>query len=108
MFNKLKTAFAALAIAASASFACSAQQGLSDPMTKAMMDVYQQELDANPKAYDIYFRRANEYYKFDQYLRALSDIDNAIKYAPADDTDMLAFFGELAMNAKLIQVTKEE
>lgn len=89
MFNKLKTAFAALAIAASASFACSAQQGLSDPMTKAMMDVYQQELDANPKAYDIYFRRANEYYKFDQYLRALSDIDNAINYAPADDTDML-------------------
>ena len=50
MFNKLKTAFAALAIAASASSACSAQQGLSDPMTKAMMDVYQQELDANPRS----------------------------------------------------------
>ena len=29
-------------------------------------------------------------------------------YQFADDTDMLAFFGELAMNAKLIQVTKEE
>lgn len=66
-----------------------AQQGLSDPMTKAMMEVYEQELTANPKAYDIYFRRANEYYKFDQYLRALSDVDNAIKYTPAEDTDML-------------------
>lgn len=80
------------ALIALMTFACSsaiAQNGLSDPMTKAMMDVYEQELAANPKAYDIYFRRANEYYKFDQYLRALSDVDNAIKYTPAEDTDML-------------------
>ena len=53
-----------------------------------MMDIYNQEITANPQAYDIYFRRANEYYKFDQYLRALSDIDNALKYAPAEDSDM--------------------
>lgn len=85
--NRIRTAIAAMMICACS--AASAQQGLSDPMTKAMMDVYEQELAANPKAYDIYFRRANEYYKFDQYLRALSDVDNAIKYAPGDDTDML-------------------
>lgn len=62
-------------------------QTMNDPMTKAMMEVYDQEISANPKAYDIYFRRANEYYKFNQYLRALSDIDNALKYAPAEDAD---------------------
>ena len=66
-----------------------AQSGLNDPMTKAMMDVYDQEIAANPQAYEIYFRRANEYYKFDQYLRALSDIDNAIKYTPKENTDLL-------------------
>jgi tetratricopeptide (TPR) repeat protein len=66
-----------------------AQDGLNAPMTKAMMDVYNQEIAANPQAYDIYFRRANEYYKFNQYLRALSDVDNAIKYAPTTETDML-------------------
>ncbi len=85
--SKLRNALIALLTLTCGSAA--AQTGLSDPMTKAMMEVYEQELAANPQAYDIYFRRANEYYKFDQYLRALSDIDNALKYAPADDTDML-------------------
>ena len=59
------------------------------PNDKGHDGVYDAELRANPEAYDIYFRRANEYYKFDQYLRALSDIDNAIKYAPADDAELL-------------------
>lgn len=84
-FNRL---FAAAILAASVAGGAYAQ-GLSDPMTKAMMEIYDQEIAANPQAYDIYFRRANEYYKFDQYLRALSDIDNAIKYAPKDDSDLL-------------------
>lgn len=75
-----------VAAAASTAFA---QSGLNDPMTKAMMDVYNQELQSNPDNYEIYFRRANEYYKFNQYLRALSDIDNAILHAPKSDADML-------------------
>lgn len=85
--TNLRTALVATVICACGSI--HAQNGLSDPMTQAMMEVYEQELAANPKAYDIYFRRANEYYKFDQYLRALSDVDNAIKYTPAEDTNML-------------------
>nr|MDE5940812.1 tetratricopeptide repeat protein [Muribaculaceae bacterium] len=85
---RLPRFFAALICAAVATGASIAQSGLNDPMTKAMMDIYNQEITANPQAYDIYFRRANEYYKFDQYLRALSDIDNALKYAPAEDSDM--------------------
>lgn len=87
MNRKLKLSLAGVALALASALPAGAQ-GLADPMTKAMMDVYEQELNANPKAYDVYFRRANEYYKFDQYLRALSDVDNAIKYAPADDADM--------------------
>ncbi|MDE6627809.1 MAG: tetratricopeptide repeat protein, partial [Muribaculaceae bacterium] len=87
---KLKRLMPALVCACALStFPLQAQEGLNDPMTRAMMEVYDAELRANPEAYDIYFRRANEYYKFDQYLRALSDIDNAIKYAPADDAEML-------------------
>ncbi len=86
---KLTRFFAAALCIASTSGIVVADNGLSSPMTKAMMEIYDQELVANPEAYDIYFRRANEYYKFNQYLRALSDIDNAIKYTPAADTDML-------------------
>ena len=67
----------------------SAQSKPMNPITKAMMDVYDQQLTENPKDYDVYFRRASEYYNHDQYLRALSDIDNAIKYTPASDKDML-------------------
>lgn len=81
--------FFAAAIIAAAAASQAPAQGLDNPMTRAMMEVYNQELAANPQSYDVYFRRANEYYKFNQYLRALSDVDNAIKYAPAADTDFL-------------------
>lgn len=81
--------FVAAILSAAAIAPASAQQGLDNPMTRAMMEVYNQELAANPQSYEVYFRRANEYYKFNQYLRALSDVDNAIKYAPATDTDFL-------------------
>ena len=32
-----------------------AQSNMADPMTKAMMEVYDQEIAANPKAYEVYF-----------------------------------------------------
>lgn len=60
-----------------------------NPLTQAMMQIYDKELESNPTDYEAYFRRASEYYNLDQYLRALSDIDNAIKYAPSSDKDML-------------------
>jgi tetratricopeptide (TPR) repeat protein len=53
-----------------------------------MLDVYAKELEANPKDADIYFRRANEYYKFNQYLRALADVDKTLEYAPAGNRDL--------------------
>lgn len=81
---------AATIIAASVStFAVSAQQvSIDNPVTQAMLDVYNKELSANPKNADIYYRRANEYYKFNQYLRALADIDNALEYAPASNREL--------------------
>lgn len=85
----LRSLFAAAIFAAATAAPAYAQQGLDNPMTRAMMEVYNQELAATPQSYEVYFRRANEYYKFNQYLRALSDVDNAIKYAPAADTEFL-------------------
>lgn len=78
----------ALVMTGSVSFS-GVSQTMDNPMTSAMMEVYSQELEANPQNYEIYFRRANEYYRYNQYLRALSDIDNTLKYAPANDTDLL-------------------
>lgn len=80
--------FAALMLLAASAFTLSAQKAMN-PITKAMMDVYQQQLLEDPKDYETYFRRANEYYNHDQYLRALSDVENAIRYTPVSDKDLL-------------------
>ena len=67
-----------------------AQEGLDNPMTKAMMEVYDKELASNPDNAEVLYRRASEYYRFNQYLRALADADGAIKNAPANDRDFRA------------------
>jgi len=80
---------AAISLAVSAvSFTVQAQQPIDNPVTQAMLDVYAAELEANPGAADIYLRRANEYYKFNQYLRALADVDKTLQLAPAKDSDL--------------------
>lgn len=79
---------AAVVAASISSMAAQGQQSIDNPMTQAMLDVYAKELEANPKDADIYFRRANEYYKFNQYLRALADVDKTLEYAPAGNRDL--------------------
>ena len=74
-----------------------------NPITQAMMDVYEQQLNENPKDYDVYFRRASEYYNHDQYLRALSDVENAIKYTPASNKDML--YKEYSLRGNIYSMT---
>ncbi len=69
------------------------------PMTKAVMNVYQKQLDADPKDYETYFRRANEYYRHSMYDKALSDINNAIKYTPSAQKDLL--FQEYTLRANI-------
>lgn len=64
-----------------------AQDGLNQPMTKAVMKVYDNLLKEDPTDYETYFRRANEYYKHNVYTRALNDINNALKYMPTTDSD---------------------
>lgn len=94
---------AATLVAASVStFAASAQQSIDNPVTQAMLDVYNQELTSNPKNADIYFRRANEYYKFNQYLRALGDIDKAIEYAPQSNRELR--FDSYMLRAEIYQM----
>ncbi|MCM1450521.1 MAG: tetratricopeptide repeat protein [Clostridiales bacterium] len=80
-----------------------AQSQSVNPITKAMMEVYQQELDADPQNYEVYFRRASEYYNLSQYLRALDDVNAAIKYTPVTDTDLL--FQEYTLRANIYTMT---
>lgn len=65
-----------------------AQSGLNDPMTRAVMEAYTEMIRENPKDYEAYLRRAGEYYRHNEYLRALDDVNKAILYTPSIETDM--------------------
>ena len=84
------------------------QQRKSNPMTKAVIEVYNKLLQEDPKDYETYFHRANEFYKQNLYMRALSDIDNAIKYTPETDKDMLVQEYSLRANIYMMTDRKED
>lgn len=77
-----------MAIAAAA-LTASAQSGIQNPITQAVLKVYEEELQANPRDYNILLSRADEYYRHGEYFRALPDVDKAIEYAPESETDVL-------------------
>lgn len=82
-----------------------AQNGLDNPITKAMMRVYDQQLEEDPTDYETYYKRAIEYYNHNQYAKSLSDINNALKYIPLEETDMK--FQSLCMRASIFEMTEE-
>jgi len=61
---------------------------IDNPVTKAVIAVYDRQLKADPKDYMTWFRRANEYYRHDEYIHALDDVNAALVNAPAGDTDL--------------------
>lgn len=54
-----------------------------------IMKVYDQMLRENFKDYETLFRRANTYYSAGDYLKALDDLDRAVKYCPETDKESL-------------------
>lgn len=79
----IKLALTALALAFAAQ---NAPAVIDNPMTLAVIGVYDQQLQANPTDHLTWFRRANEYYRHNEYVRALDDVNNAIRYC-GDDRD---------------------
>ena len=79
------------------------QNSINNPMTQAMFEVYTSEIAANPNDPDLYYRRANEYYKFNQYLRALSDVDKALQLTTENDRDLR--FLSYMLRAEIYQMT---
>ncbi len=84
----MRKILAAACVAVSAMTPAFGQQTIDNPMTKAMMEVYDSEIAAHPGDAELYFRRANEYYKFNQYLRALADVDKTLEFAPESNRDL--------------------
>lgn len=81
------------------------KSGIENPMTKAVLRVYDEQLAANPSDYQTYFERATTYYRHNEYAKALDDINNAIKYTPANKKDDLK--EAYSMRANIYEMTKE-
>lgn len=79
-----------ITVIAAYGFTASAQSnhGLDNPVTKAVMEVYEKQLRANPDDFAIWFRRANEYYNHNAYGPALEDINQALRCTPTSDKDL--------------------
>lgn len=79
----------ALGLMAAAAPAINAQS-YADPMSDALLRAYGQLLDEDPRDPETLFRRASLYYKNDDYIRALDDLNTAIKYfGPAEEEQRL-------------------
>lgn len=85
---KLRLLLSSLILALSLISADGQSRGIDNPVTKAVLQVYDNMLRQNPNDYMIWFRRANEYYGHDEYIRALKDINEALQRTPVTDTDL--------------------
>ncbi len=60
-----------------------------DNISRAVMNTYDEMLRENFRDYEVLYRRANDYYHHEEYLKSLDDLDRALKYCPETDTEML-------------------
>lgn len=65
-----------------------AQNSIDAPMTQAVMRVYDLILQETPTDYQTLMSRAQEYYNHDEYVRALSDVDAALRYTPESEKEL--------------------
>lgn len=85
------------------SLCASAQSTQADPLAEAMMKAYNQLLDEDPHDAEVLFRRANEYYRLGDYIKALDDINNSLKYLSEDDADTRLQALQLRSNIYMMQ-----
>lgn len=71
-----------LSLLASVALFANAQKGLDNPMTRAVLKVYSDQLKQNPTDWETWMHRAYEYYNHYAYSQALNDVDNALRYIP--------------------------
>lgn len=86
MLSQLRRAALILALAAVTSISALAQS-YNDPMTDALLRAYSQLLDEDPRDPETLFRRASLYFKNDDYIRALDDLNTAMRYFGPEQAD---------------------
>lgn len=100
--------FFTLTFALAVSFTSVTAKDKEITMNQAVMQVYNKLLQQDPKDYQTYFYRANEYYKHNLYSQALEDINSAISYTPESNKDLLLQEYSLRANIYLILNKNED
>ncbi len=98
-----KISYFLLSLAAITGAANMHAQTSADKMSEAVMGVYEKLLKEDSNDYETYFRRAGEFYRRNQYLRALSDIDKALGLTPETEKELR--FQELCLRSNIYQMT---
>lgn len=65
-----------------------AQSASNSAMSVAVMRVYDKMIENDPTDYETLLARAGELYNRDEYLKAISDLDQALRYAPESARDI--------------------
>lgn len=59
-----------------------------NPITRAMLDGYEEILKENPNDYQTLYERAAQLYRLSQYDRAMNDLSKALQLTPVKESDM--------------------
>lgn len=97
--------FRTLIIGAAAMMALSGSAQQINPITKAVLNGYQQILNETPDDYMTLYQRATQYYNLSMYDESLVDIIKALDYTPAKEKEMRS--SEFSLLADIYIQTKE-
>ncbi|WP_303743688.1 tetratricopeptide repeat protein, partial [uncultured Duncaniella sp.] len=80
-------------------------QSYDDPMSQALMKAFDELLDEDPRDPETLVRRAGLYYAHQDYIKALDDINTAMKYYAPDDDE--SRYPAYQLRAKIYQRQKK-
>lgn len=84
----LRSLFATALLAGALSAGAQSVSTTDTPMTRAVMQVYDKMIEADPTDYESLLARGQEYYNHDDYVKALADLNQALRYSPDNATDI--------------------
>ena len=87
MKNRFKIYLAAGMLMMTGVSPLTASASIDNPVTQAVIRVYDAALAENPNDYMTWYKRANEYYRHNEYVHALDDVDKALALTPSSDSD---------------------
>lgn len=94
-----------LLISLAAAVTASAQTSYDDPMSQALMKAFDELLEEDPRDPETLVRRAGLYYAHQDYIKALDDINTAMRYYEPGDEEVR--YPAYQLRAKIYQKQKK-